>query len=113
MPGPHPPAWGPPGGLQLLREFAGPLPLAQHGSGGNQLHSAVTPVSEDVLIQASTSPLIPMPITDVPFEQVGMSLAGPLPKSTWGHEYILVLVDYATRYPEVVPLHKATLKNIA
>lgn len=30
-----------------------------------------------------------------------------------GHEYILVLVDYAIRYPKAVPLHKATSKNIA
>lgn len=30
-----------------------------------------------------------------------------------GHEYILVVVDYATRYPEGVRLQKATPKNIA
>ncbi|KAI2646137.1 Retrovirus-related Pol polyprotein from transposon 17.6 [Labeo rohita] len=30
-----------------------------------------------------------------------------------GHEHILVIVDYATRYPEAVPLRKATAKSIA
>ncbi|KAL0195135.1 hypothetical protein M9458_008707, partial [Cirrhinus mrigala] len=30
-----------------------------------------------------------------------------------GHEHILVIVDYATRYPEAIPLRKATAKNIA
>uniref|UniRef100_A0A9J8AFX2 Integrase catalytic domain-containing protein n=1 Tax=Cyprinus carpio carpio TaxID=630221 RepID=A0A9J8AFX2_CYPCA len=41
-----------------------------------------------------------------------MDLVGPLPKSARGHEHILVIVDYATRYPEAVPLRKATAKNI-
>ncbi|KAL1263245.1 hypothetical protein QQF64_005984 [Cirrhinus molitorella] len=42
------------------------------------------------------SPLVPLPIIDVPFERIGMDLVGPLPKSAWGHEHILVIVDYAT-----------------
>ncbi|KAL1259047.1 hypothetical protein QQF64_009624 [Cirrhinus molitorella] len=42
-----------------------------------------------------------------------MDLVGPLPKSGRGHEHILVIVDYATRYPEAVSLRKATLKVIA
>ncbi|KAL0194996.1 hypothetical protein M9458_008568, partial [Cirrhinus mrigala] len=59
------------------------------------------------------SPLIRLPIIEVPFERIGMDLVGPLPKSARGHEHILVIVDYATRYPEAVPLRKATAKNIA
>lgn len=41
-------------------------------------------------------PLIPLPIIGVPFERVGMILIRPLPESAWGHEYILVIMDYAT-----------------
>ncbi|KAL0152472.1 hypothetical protein M9458_052195 [Cirrhinus mrigala] len=59
------------------------------------------------------SPLIPLPIIEVPFERIGLDLVGPLPKSARGHEHILVIVDYATRYPEAVPLRKATAKAIA
>ncbi len=59
------------------------------------------------------SPLIPLPILEVPFERIGMDLVGPLPKSARGHEHILVIVDYATRYPEAIPLRKATSKAIA
>lgn len=59
------------------------------------------------------SPLIPMAIIEVPFERIGMDLVGPLPKSARGHEHILVIVNYATRYPEAVPLRKATPANIA
>ncbi|KAL0162300.1 hypothetical protein M9458_041696, partial [Cirrhinus mrigala] len=51
------------------------------------------------------SPLIPLPIIEVPFERIGLDLVGPLPKSARGHEHILVIVDYATR--------KATAKAIA
>ncbi|KAL0176818.1 hypothetical protein M9458_029148, partial [Cirrhinus mrigala] len=59
------------------------------------------------------SPLIPLPIIEVPFERIGLDLVGPLPKSARGHKHILVIVDYATRYPEAVPLRKATAKAIA
>ncbi|KAL0184751.1 hypothetical protein M9458_020447, partial [Cirrhinus mrigala] len=58
------------------------------------------------------SPLIPLPIIEVPFERIGMDLVGPLPKSARGHEHILVIVDYATRFPEAIPLRKATAKAI-
>ncbi len=57
------------------------------------------------------SPLIPLPIIEVPFERIGMDLVGPLPKSARGHEHILVIVDYATRYPEAVPLRKSHRKS--
>ncbi len=59
------------------------------------------------------SPLIPLPVIEVPFERIGMDLVGPLSKFARGHEHILVIVDYATRYPEAVPLRKATAKSIA
>ncbi|KAL1249351.1 hypothetical protein QQF64_020356 [Cirrhinus molitorella] len=58
------------------------------------------------------SPLIALPIFEVPFERIGMDLVGQLPKSARGHEHILVIVDYATRYPEAIPLRKATAKAI-
>lgn len=48
--------------------------------------------------------LIPHPIISVPFERVGTALVGLLPKSAQGHEYILVILDYAIQYPEAVPL---------
>ncbi len=56
------------------------------------------------------SPLIPLPIIEVPFERIGMDLIGPLPKSARGH--ILVIVDYATRYLEAVPLRKAIAQEL-
>lgn len=41
-----------------------------------------------------------------------MVLVGLLPKSNHGHEYILLIVDYDSCYPEAVPLRKATSRNI-
>ena len=59
------------------------------------------------------SPLIPLPIIEVPFSRIAMDIVGPLPKSNRGHRYILVIVDYATRYPEAIPLRSASAKAVA
>ena len=46
-----------------------------------------------------------MPLIDQTFKRVTIDLAGPIvPASDKENRYILTLVDYATRYPEAVPL---------
>ncbi|XP_077962421.1 uncharacterized protein LOC144410313 isoform X1 [Gasterosteus aculeatus] len=57
-------------------------------------------------------PLIPLPIIEEPFERLAMDIVGPLPKTSRGHRYILVIIDYATRYPEALPLRAATAKAV-
>ena len=47
------------------------------------------------------------------FELVAMDLVGLLVKMARGHQYIQVIVDYATRYPEVIPVRTAESKGIA
>ena len=42
-----------------------------------------------------------------------MDIVGLLPKTKSGHCYILVLVDYATCYPEAIPLQMVTAEVIA
>uniref|UniRef100_A0A8K9XER4 Integrase catalytic domain-containing protein n=1 Tax=Oncorhynchus mykiss TaxID=8022 RepID=A0A8K9XER4_ONCMY len=42
-----------------------------------------------------------------------MDLVGPLPKSARGHEYILVVIDYATKFPEAIPLRNMLSKGIS
>ena len=54
-----------------------------------------------------------MPIIEIPFNRIALEIVGPLPKTSRGHRYILVLVDYATRYPEALPLRPATAKAVA
>lgn len=105
-PGPHPPVWGPPGGLQHPGKSAGSFPLARHGNFIQQcLQYQHTSTHRPVPVL-----LIPLPI---PYQQVGTDLVLLLPKSAQGHEYVLVLVDYVMRYPVTVPLQKATSRSIA
>ena len=62
---------------------------------------------------SARNPLVPMPIIETPFDRIALDIVGPLPKTSRGHRYILVLVDYATRYPEALPLRAATAKAVA
>lgn len=46
-------------------------------------------------------------ILDQPFKKVGVDLLGPIhPASDKGNRYVMVVVDFATRYLEAVPLKK-------
>ncbi len=59
-------------------------------------------------------PLGDMPVIDVPFDRVAIDLVGPLnPCSDRGNRYILVLVDYATRYPEATPMKSIEAERVA
>ena len=58
-------------------------------------------------------PLIPLPIMDVPFKRIAMDKVGPLPRSRSGNKYLLVLCDYATRYPEAIPLRSTETERVA
>lgn len=59
------------------------------------------------------APLRPLPLIEVPFEHIGMDLIGLFHRSTHGYRFVLVLVDYATRYPEAVPLRNSSAKSVA
>ena len=48
-----------------------------------------------------------------PFSRIAMDIVGPLPRSSKGHKYILVICDYATRYPEAVPLRTCDAEAVA
>ena len=59
-------------------------------------------------------PLEKMPLIDKPFKRVAIDLVGPfVPPSEDGHRYILTLVDFATRYPEAVPLKNIDTETVA
>ena len=59
------------------------------------------------------APLRPLPLIEIPFERLAMDLIGPFDRSTQGYRFVLVLVDYATRYPEAVPLRNISAKSVA
>ena len=50
------------------------------------------------------APMISLPLIDEPFQRIAMDVVGPLSRSRSGHRYVLVLCDYATRYPEAVAM---------
>ena len=59
-------------------------------------------------------PLGSMPLIDTSFKRIAVDIFGPIaPLSEAGHWYILTLVDYATRYPEAVPIKKITTEAVA
>lgn len=58
-------------------------------------------------------PLQPLPIIGTPFERLGMDVVGPVERSRTGNRFMLVVTDYATRYPEVFPLKTVKAKHVA
>ena len=59
------------------------------------------------------APLIPLPVVTEPFRCVAMDIVDPLPRTRSGNRYILVMCDYATRYPEAVPIKAIDAEHIA
>ena len=58
-------------------------------------------------------PLHPLSLMEIPFQRVAMDLIGSFDRITQGYRFILVLVDYATRYPKAVPLRNISAKSVA
>ncbi|KAL8574729.1 hypothetical protein ACOMHN_023933 [Nucella lapillus] len=59
-------------------------------------------------------PVGTVPLVGEPFAKVGIDLVGPIkPASARGHRYTLVVVDYATRYPEALPLRGIDSETVA
>ena len=55
----------------------------------------------------------PIPIMGEPFQRIAMDIVGPLPRSRSGNQYVLVVCDYATRYPEAYPLKSIDTEHVA
>ena len=63
--------------------------------------------------RVTRAPMIPLPMIDEPFQRIAMDVVGPLPRSRGGHRYVLVLCDYATRYPEAVAMKNVDAEAVA
>ena len=59
------------------------------------------------------APLVLLPIITEPFRRTAMHIVGPLPRSRSGKKYILVICDYATRYPKAIALKSIEAERIA
>ena len=51
----------------------------------------------------------PLPIISQQFERIALDVIRPLPKSSRGNYYVVVICDYATCYQEAVQLKQSTL----
>jgi hypothetical protein len=56
--------------------------------------------------------LHPIPVGD-PFYQIGIDFVGPLPLTPQGNKYIIVAMDYLTKWPEAKPVPNATAEQVA
>ncbi|KAL0399747.1 UNVERIFIED_CONTAM: hypothetical protein Sradi_2318000 [Sesamum radiatum] len=59
----------------------------------------------------SAAPMQPIP-NPCPFDQWGMDLIGKLPRATGQREYLIVAVDYFSKWVEAEPLSKISEKEI-
>ena len=52
-------------------------------------------------------------VSGVPFERVAIDLLGPLPQTSRGNKYIVVAIDYFTKWPEAFPVPDVKAETIA
>lgn len=57
--------------------------------------------------------VVPMPVATEPFERVSTDILGPFVASKSGNRYVLVFVDYLTKYMELVPLPNVKSQTVA
>jgi len=51
-------------------------------------------------------------ISGAPFERIAMDILGPLPVSNRGNKYLLVVMDYFSKWPEVYPISDMETQTI-
>ncbi|KAL5479791.1 hypothetical protein EMCRGX_G023369 [Ephydatia muelleri] len=63
--------------------------------------------------RVTPAPLIPLPVIAEPFSRIALDIVGSLPSSRSGNHFVLVICDYATRYPEAIPLRSVDAEHVA
>src|SRR5271163_3907070 len=53
--------------------------------------------------EKETEPLQPVKVTTA-FAHIGINIIGPLPRTLRGNRYIIMVIDYLTKYPEAYAL---------
>ena len=64
-------------------------------------------------LKSKRAPLKPVEIVNEPFKKIAIDIVGELLRTTSGYKYILTIVNYATRYPEAIPLRTTNAKTVA
>lgn len=60
----------------------------------------------------SPAALHPIPVLGVPFDYLIIDYVRPLPETMSGNEYLLILMNSVTHYPETIPLCSLKAKGI-
>ena len=68
---------------------------------------------EDNQTEGSPSSSHTTPIVTEPFKKIAMNIIGLLLRSRSRNHYVLVICDYATRYPEAIPLKSIDAAHVA
>ena len=58
-------------------------------------------------------PLKPVPLVHTPWQKLAMDIVGPFSRTSNGYQYILTLVDMATRFPEAISLKRVDTASTA
>ena len=58
------------------------------------------------------APLLPIPVSAA-FERMAVDILGPLPVTWQGNRYIVVFVEYLTKWPEIFPVQNTEATTIA
>jgi hypothetical protein len=58
-------------------------------------------------------PLLSLPFPAKPFEALGIDVLGPLPRTSTGYKYVLVITDHFTRWPMAFPMRDQKSATIA
>ena len=51
-------------------------------------------------------PLQPIPVVHTPWNKLAVDIVGPFERTASGYQYLLTVIDMATRFPEAIPLKK-------
>ncbi|XP_063586255.1 uncharacterized protein LOC134763618 [Penaeus indicus] len=96
--------------LKVLAHFFGPKLKKDVGKHCQTCH--ICQVKGKPGTSVKPYPLHPIPAVDEPFSKIVIDCVGPLPKTKRGNQFLLTIIDRATRYPEAVPLRRITSKNV-
>ena len=58
-------------------------------------------------------PMQPLPVIPIPFYMAGVDIVGPLKRTRQGNKYILVAIDYYTRYMEAIAMKNQEAETVA
>ena len=58
------------------------------------------------------APLQPLPVIKEPLTRLAMDIVGPLKCTKKGNKYLLVIMDYATNWPEAFPLRNTLTETV-